>query len=67
MPVQLKEILHQHGYTVRDLYEAMYLRGHDVRYYDLVGYGRCHQRDGKRRWDQVEVCLREDFGIELPW
>lgn len=67
MPVQLKEILRQHGHTVRDLYEAMYLRGHDVRYYDLVRYGRCCKRNGKHRWDQIEQCLKEDFGIDLPW
>ena len=67
MPVQLKEVLHQHGHTVRELHEAMYLRGHDVTYKDIAKYGRCYVRDGKKRWDQIEKCLKEDFGIKLPW
>lgn len=67
MAVQLKDYLHQHGHTVRDLYEAMYLRGYDVTYKDVTRYGRCHERDGKHRWDQIETCLKEDFGIDLPW
>jgi hypothetical protein len=67
MPVQLKDILHQDGYTVRDLYEAMYLRGHDVTYEDVTRYGRCCKRDNKPRWDQILTCLKEDFGIKLPW
>lgn len=67
MPIQLKEILHQHGHTVKELYEAMYLRGHDVTYKEIARYGRCHERDGKHRWDQIKTCLKEDFGIELPW
>jgi hypothetical protein len=67
IPVQLKDILHQHGHTVRDLYEAMYLRGHDVTYKDVTRYGRCCKRDNKPRWDQILTCLKEDFGIKLPW
>lgn len=67
MPVQLKEFLHQHGHTVRELHETMYLRGHDVTYKDIAKYGRCHVRDEKKRWDQIEKCLKEDFGIKLPW
>ena len=67
MPIQLKEILHQDGHTIKELYDAMYLRGHDVTYKEIARYGRCHARDGKLRWVQIETCLREDFGIELPW
>ncbi len=67
MPVQLKEILHQRGHTVRELYEAMYLRGHNVTYKDVTRYGRCYERDSKYRWDQIETCLKEDLGIDLPW
>lgn len=67
MPIQLKEILHQHGYTVMELCEVMYLRGYNVTYKDLTRYGRCYKRDSKPRWDQIEKCLKEDFGIDLPW
>jgi hypothetical protein len=67
MPVQLKEILHQHGYTVRDLYDAMYLRGYNVGYDEIVRYCRCCRRNDKHRWPQIEKCLKEDFGIDLPW
>ena len=67
MPVQLKVYLHLRGITVRELYEAMYLRGHDVTYKDITRYGRCYGRDVKPRWDQIENCLIEDFGIEMPW
>ena len=67
MPIQLKEVLHQHGRTVYDLYDKMYLRGHDVTYKEITRYGRCYERDNKPRWNQIETCLRVDFGIELPW
>lgn len=67
MVIQLKEILHQHGHTVRELYDAMYLRGHDVTYKEIAKYGRCGERDRKSRWNQIAVCLKEDFGIDLPW
>ena len=67
MAVQLKDYLRQHGHTVRELYEAMYLRGYDVRYDEIVKYGRCCRRNSKPRWDQIMMCLKEDFGIDLPW
>jgi hypothetical protein len=67
MPVQLKEILHQHGHTVKELYDAMYLRGCNITYKEVTRYGRCHERDSKPRWDQIEACLEEAFGIKLPW
>ena len=67
MPVQLKVFLHLHGITVKDLHEAMYLRGHDVTYKEIARYGRCYGRDIKPRWKQIEKCLQEDFGIEMPW
>ena len=67
MPVQLKEILHQHGYTVWDLYFKMFLRGHNVSYKEITRYGRCYVRDDKPRWSQIEACLEADFGIKLPW
>jgi hypothetical protein len=67
MQFQLKTILRWHGHTVRKLYEAMYLRGHDVTYEEVARYGRCCERDNKPRWDQILACLKEDFGIDLPW
>lgn len=67
MPVQLKDVLHQRGYTVWDLHLKMLLRGHNVYYKDITRYGRCYKRDNKPRWSQIETCLREDFGIEMPW
>ena len=67
MPVQLITHLHLNGIHVKDLYDAMYLRGHDVTYKEIARYGRCYGRDIKPRWKQIETCLREDFGIEMPW
>ena len=67
MVIQLKEVLHQHGHTVRELYDAMGLRGYLVSYQEIAKYGRCCKRDRKQRWDQIITCLKEDFGIDLPW
>jgi hypothetical protein len=67
MPVQLKEILRQHGYTIRDLFDSMFFWGHDVTYKEIARYGRCYKRDAKPRWNQIEKCLKYDFGIDLPW
>ena len=67
MPVHLKVYLHLNGISVRELYEAMLLRGHDVTYKEMARYGRCYYRDVKPRWKQIETCLKEDFGIEMPW
>ena len=67
MVIQFKEFLHLHDITVRMLWDAMFLRGHSMSYKDLARYGRCYQRDNKPRWKQIEECLKDDFGIELPW
>ena len=67
MPVQLKIYLHLRNISVMELYEAMYLRGHDVTYKEIARYCRCYGRDVKPRWNQIETCLKEYFGIEMPW
>ena len=67
MPVQFKVYLHLNNISVMELYEAMYLCGHDVTYKEMARYGRWYSRDVKPRWTQIETCLKENFGIEMPW